>query len=140
MLERLVLSVIKMRGAIVALLIMLILAGVYAGATLSVDAMPDVSPVQVSILTSTGGLSAQEAENTVSIPIENALNGIPGQVELRALADAGVCSVTVVFREKSDPTGARAVAWHRKGIAAVGRRACPGATVHGPGRDLSVRR
>jgi cobalt-zinc-cadmium resistance protein CzcA len=113
MLERLVLSVIKMRGAIVALLIMLILAGVYAGATLSVDAMPDVSPVQVSILTSTGGLSAQEAENTVSIPIENALNGIPGQVELRALADAGVCSVTVVFREKTDPYFARQLVLER---------------------------
>jgi cobalt-zinc-cadmium resistance protein CzcA len=98
MLERLVVNVIRMRGAIAALLVMLLVAGVYAGATLSVDAMPDVSPVQVSVLTSTGGLSAVEAENTVSIPIENALNGVPGQVELRSLADAGVCSVTVVFR------------------------------------------
>ncbi len=113
MLERLVLTVIKMRGAVVALLVMLILAGAYAGATLSVDAMPDVSPVQVSILTSTGGLSAQEAENTVSIPIENALNGIPGQVELRSLADAGVCSVTVVFREGTDPYFARQLVLER---------------------------
>ena len=113
MLERLVLTVIKMRGAVVALLVLLILAGAYAGATLSVDAMPDVSPVQVSILTSTGGLSAQEAENTVSIPIENALNGIPGQVELRSLADAGVCSVTVVFREGTDPYFARQLVLER---------------------------
>jgi len=113
MLERLVLSVIKMRGAVVALLIMLLVAGVYAGATLSVDAMPDVSPVQVSVLTSTGGLSAQEAENTVCIPIENALNGIPGQVELRALSDAGVCSVTVIFREKTDAYFARQLVLER---------------------------
>ena len=113
MLERLVLSVIKMRGAIVALLVMLLLAGIYAGATLSVDAMPDVSPVQVSVLTSTGGLSAQEAENTVCIPIENALNGIPGQAELRALSDAGVCSVTVIFREKTNPYFARQLVLER---------------------------
>jgi cobalt-zinc-cadmium resistance protein CzcA len=107
MLERLVLSVIKIRRAIVALLIMLLGAGVYAGATLSIDAMPDVSPVQVSILTPTGGLSTVEAENTVSIPIENALNGIPGQVELRSLADAGVVSVTVIFKEGTNPYFAR---------------------------------
>ena len=96
-----------MRGAVMALLVLLILAGVYAGATLSIDAMPDVSPVQVTILTSTGGLSPQEAENTINIPIENALNGIPGQAELRSLADAGVTSVTVVFREGTDPYFAR---------------------------------
>ena len=107
MLERLVLSVIKIRGAIVALLVLLLLGGVYAGATLSVDAMPDVSPVQVSVLTPTGGLSAVEAENTVAIPIENALNGIPGMVELRSLADAGVVSVTVIFKEGTNPYFAR---------------------------------
>jgi cobalt-zinc-cadmium resistance protein CzcA len=113
MLERLVITAIRMRGAIAALLVMLLVAGVYAGATLSVDAMPDVSPVQVSVLTSTGGLSAVEAENTVSIPIENALNGVPGQVELRSLADAGVCSVTVVFREKTDAYFARQLVLER---------------------------
>jgi cobalt-zinc-cadmium resistance protein CzcA len=105
--ERLVLAVIKARGAVMALLGILIAAGIYAGATLSIDAMPDVSPVQVSILTSSGGLSVQEAENTISIPIENALNGIPGQVELRSLSDAGVVSVTVIFREGTDPYFAR---------------------------------
>ena len=54
MLERLVITAIRMRGAIAALLVMMLVAGIYAGATLSVDAMPDVSPVQVSVLTSTG--------------------------------------------------------------------------------------
>lgn len=113
MLERIVLSSIRMRGAMVALLVMLIGAGVYAGATLSVDAMPDVSPVQVSVLTPTGGLSSVEAENTISIPIENALNGVPGQLELRSVADAGVVSVTVVFREGTDPYFARQLVLER---------------------------
>jgi heavy metal efflux system protein len=107
MLERLVLSVIKIRGAIVALLVLLLLGGAYAASTLLVDAMPDVSPVQVSVLTPTGGLSAVEAEHTVSIPIENALNGIPGQAKLRSLADAGVVSVSVTFKEGTDPYFAR---------------------------------
>jgi heavy metal efflux system protein len=113
MLERLVLSAVRMRAAVVALLAMLIAAGVYAGATLSVDAMPDVSPVQVSVLTSTGGLSSVEAENIIGVPIENALNGIPGQVELRSVADAGVVSVTVVFREGTNPYFARQLVLER---------------------------
>jgi len=113
MLERLVLWAIKMRGAAVALLVMLLIAGVYAGSTLAVDAMPDVSPVQVSVLTPTGGLSALEAENTISIPIENALNGIPGQIELRSVVDASVSSVTVVFRENMAPYFARQLVLER---------------------------
>lgn len=113
MLERIVLSSIKSRGAMIALLIMLVGAGGYAAANLSVDAMPDVSPVQVSVLIPTGGLSSVEAEHTISIPIENALNGIPGQAELRSVADAGVCSVTVVFREGTDPYFARQLVLER---------------------------
>jgi cobalt-zinc-cadmium resistance protein CzcA len=113
MLERLVFTTIRMRGAMMALLAVLLLAGAYAGATLSVDAMPDVSPVQVSVLTPTGGLSAYEAENTVCIPIENALNGIPGQSKLRSVADAGVCSVTVMFRDGTDPYFARQLVLER---------------------------
>ena len=50
MLSNLVLTSIRMRGAVTALLVMVILAGVSSGLTLSVDAMPDVSPVQVTVL------------------------------------------------------------------------------------------
>lgn len=96
-----------------ALLFLLLAAGTYAASTLSVDAMPDVSPVQVSVLTSTGGLSASEAESTISIPIENALNGIPGQVELRSVVDASVSSVTVVFRENTNAYFARQLVLER---------------------------
>ena len=113
MLAKLVFAAIKMRGAVVALLCMLLLAGIYAGVTLSVDAMPDVSSVQVTVLTPTGGLSALEAENAISVPIENALNGIPGQVELRSVVDAGVSSVTIVFNDKTDPYFARQLVLER---------------------------
>ena len=58
-------------------------------------------------------LAPQEAENTINIPIENALNGIPGQAELRSLADAGVTSVTVVFREGTNPYFARQLVLER---------------------------
>jgi heavy metal efflux system protein len=111
--ERLVLSSIEMRGAVIALLVMLLAAGGFAAARLPVDAMPDVTTVQVSVLTRTGGLSAVEAEAAISIPIENALNGVPGMVELRSMADAGVSSVTVVFRDGTDPWFARQLVLER---------------------------
>ena len=107
MLERLVVASINMRGAVLLLLAMLLAAGGFATARLPIDAMPDVTTVQVSVLTRTGGLSAVEAEAAISIPIENALNGVPGMVEIRSMADAGVSSVTVVFKDGMDPWFAR---------------------------------
>jgi cobalt-zinc-cadmium resistance protein CzcA len=113
MLRRLIVAAIEMRGAVVALLIMLLIAGGLAAARLPVDAMPDVSTVQVSVLTRAGGLSAVETENAISIPIENALNGVPGAVELRSMADSGISSVTVVFQEGTDAWFARQLVTER---------------------------
>jgi heavy metal efflux system protein len=105
--ERLVAASIRMRGAMLALLCMLLAAGAYATIRLPIDAMPDVTNVQVTVLTKTGGLSAVEAENVISVPIENALNGVPGMVELRSMSEASISSVTVVFRDGMDPWLAR---------------------------------
>jgi cobalt-zinc-cadmium resistance protein CzcA len=113
MLESLVAHSIHARGAMVALLIMLLGAGTYAMLDLPIDAMPDVSNVQVAVLTKVGGLSAVETERTVSIPIENALNGIPGVTELRSMSDSGVSSVTVIFNDATDPWFARQLVLER---------------------------
>lgn len=119
MLERLVLTAIRMRGAIIALMVMLLGAGIYAAMTLPVDAMPDVSTVQVSVLTKASGLSAVETENTVAIPIENALNGVPGATEMRSMSDSGISSVTVVFKEGMNPWFVRQLVAERlRGIEA----------------------
>jgi heavy metal efflux system protein len=103
MLEKLVQASIDMRHAMVALLVMLLGAGVYSAAQLPIDAMPDVSTVQVSVLANASGLSAVETERTVAIPMENALNGVPGMTEMRSMSDNGVASVTVVFSDDMDP-------------------------------------
>lgn len=113
MFERLVLASIHSRGAILALLVMLIGAGGFAAYQLPLDAMPDVTSVQVSVLTRTGGLSAVEGESAVTMPIENALNGIPGMDELRSVTDSSVSSVTVVFKDGTDPWFARQLVLER---------------------------
>ena len=107
MLERMVQVSITARGAALALLVLLLGVGVWAAKTLPIDALPDVSTVQVSVLTKAPGLSPLEIERTVSVPIENSLNGVPGQTEIRSVSRAGLSAVTVVFQDDTDVWFAR---------------------------------
>ena len=107
MLERLIHASIRFRGAVVAALVLLLAAGGWAARALSVDALPDVSTIQVSVLTSASGLTPIEIERTVTAPIENALNGVPGGVELRSTSRSGLSAVTVIFADSTDVWFAR---------------------------------
>jgi cobalt-zinc-cadmium resistance protein CzcA len=119
MFEKAVALSIRMRKAIIVLFVLLLAAGGVAARTLKIDAMPDVSTVQVAVLTKTGGLSATEAEERVNVPIENALNGVPGSVEIRSMATSGAAATTLVFRDSVDPWFARQLVLERlRGIEA----------------------
>jgi heavy metal efflux system protein len=102
MLAKIVETSVRLRYAMLALLILLIGTGVYAALRLPIDAVPDISPVQVSVITSAPGLSAEQVERAVTFPIENALNGTPGLRELRSVSRADTSSVTVIFDEGMD--------------------------------------
>src|SRR6478735_4513941 len=93
---------IRLKWVMLVLLIALLGAGGFALKTLPIDAVPDVSTVQVSVLTDASGLSPVEVERTVSFPVEMALNGTPGLVELRSVSRAGLSAVTAIFRDGSD--------------------------------------
>src|SRR3569623_874988 len=107
MLGRLTELSISARGAALALLVLLLGVGTWAALTLPIDALPDGSNVQVSVLTKAPGLSPLEIERTVSLPIENTLNGVPGQTEIRSVSRAGLSAVTVVFNDATDVWFAR---------------------------------
>ena len=77
---------IHVRFFILALLVVLLLGGGAAARYLPIDAVPDVSTVQVSVLTDCPGLSPVEVERTVTFPMETALNGVPQLVELRSVS------------------------------------------------------
>ncbi|MFZ5896593.1 MAG: efflux RND transporter permease subunit [Myxococcota bacterium] len=113
MLKFLVQASIKARGAVFATLFILLGVGVWAARTLPIDALPDVSTVQVSVLTSASGLSPVEIERTVTMPIENALNGVPGAVDQRSVSRSGLSAVTVIFRETMDIWFARQLVLER---------------------------
>lgn len=113
MLAKLVAASIRFRGPMLALLVMLLGAGLYAMRRLSIDALPDVSTIQVSVLTTAAGLSPVEVERTVTTPIENALNGVPAAVEQRSVSRAGLSAVTVIFKDGTDVWFARQLVLER---------------------------
>jgi cobalt-zinc-cadmium resistance protein CzcA len=113
MLSRLVLASIRFRRAVLALLAILLAAGAWAARALPIDALPDVSTIQVSVLTTASGLTPTEIERTVTTPIENALNGVPGGVELRSTSRGGLSAVTVVFADGTDVWFARQLVLER---------------------------
>lgn len=81
------------------LLVVMLGGGGWAAQTLSVDAVPDVTSMQVQILTQAPGLSPIEVERTVTFPIETALNGLPGLTELRSISRPGLSVVTIIFED-----------------------------------------
>ena len=79
--------------------------------------MPDVTNTQVSVLTSAPGLSPVEVEKYLTFPIETAMNGIPGVVEIRSISRTAVSAVTVAFRDGTDPWFARQLVNERLKLA-----------------------
>ena len=111
---------------------------------LPIDAVPDVTNVQVVVLTEAAGLSAEEMERFVTFPVEMGLNGLPELDELRSVTRAGLSAVTVVFKESMDIWFARQMVSERlreieADIPPRVRQAAAGAGVHGSRRDLPVR-
>jgi cobalt-zinc-cadmium resistance protein CzcA len=119
MLNRLVLASIHFRKVVLTVLGVLLGAGAWAAAALPIDALPDVSTIQVSVLTTASGLTPTEIERTVTTPIENALNGVPGSVEIRSTSRGGLSAVTIVFKDNTDVWFARQLILERlRGVAA----------------------
>lgn len=85
------------------LILVLVLAGALAGLvsvrSLSVDAVPDISPKQVMILTQSPGLGPLEVERLVTFPVENALAGAPGLDSVRSVSRFGVSAVYATFED-----------------------------------------
>ncbi|HEY6881774.1 MAG TPA: CusA/CzcA family heavy metal efflux RND transporter [Polyangiales bacterium] len=82
--------------------LLFIIAGVRAALSLPIDAVPDVTNVQVQVITSAPALSPVEIEKYVTVPVERALAGIPHTTELRSVSKYGLSLVTIVFRDGTD--------------------------------------
>ena len=74
---------------------------------LPIDAVPDVTNVQVQVLTNSPALAPQEIERFITFPVETAMSGLPGIEEIRSVSKFGLSLVTVVFVEGTDIYWAR---------------------------------
>lgn len=108
MLTAIVSASIRHRLAVLLGVALLVALGVRAFASLPIDAVPDLTNVQVQVLTTAPSLGALDVERLVSAPVEMALGGTPGVRELRSVSRYGVSAVTVVFDDDVDPQVARA--------------------------------
>ena len=113
MLAAIIRNSIRLKNLMFVLLLTLLAVGGWAATELPIDAVPDVSTVQVSVLTDAPGLSPVEVERTVTTPMELALNGVPWLVEMRSNSRAGLSAVTVIFEEGTDIWLARQVVLER---------------------------
>ncbi len=92
---------------------LLVALGVVAWSRLPIDAFPDVTNVQVMVLTKAAGLSATDVEQRVTYPIEQQMGGLPKVDQVRSVSRAGLSQVVVVFRDGVDPWFARQVVFER---------------------------
>ncbi len=105
MIGAVVAACVRHRWAVVLATLLLSLLGVRAWRALPVDAVPDVTNVQVQVLTAAPGLSPLEVEALVTRPVELTLAGLPRTTLVRSVSRSGVSAVTVVF-EDDFPIGA----------------------------------
>ena len=113
MLGRLVHFALAQRVLVLALAALLVVLGVRAGRDVPLDVFPEFAPPMVEIQTEAPGLSTEEVESLVTVPIETAVNGVPGLMTLRSKSVLGLSSVQILFERGSDVIRARQMVGER---------------------------
>ncbi|MEE9910325.1 MAG: CusA/CzcA family heavy metal efflux RND transporter [Deltaproteobacteria bacterium] len=113
MLEKIIAYTLKKKGMVIFLSLLIIAAGVYSFLKLSIDAFPDVTNIQVEVVSHADGLSAIEIERNVTYPIETAMRGLPDIEQMRSVTKFGLSIVTIVFKDHVDIYFARQLVFER---------------------------
>lgn len=115
MIDSLLRLAIERRYLFLSLILIIVGVGVWSYQKLPIDAVPDITNVQVQINTSAPGYSPLEAEQRITYPVETALYGLPQLAYTRSLSRYGLSQVTVVFEEGTDIYAARNLIDNRLG-------------------------
>lgn len=91
----------------ISIFVLLCLVGVIAWNGLAIDAYPDISDTTVQVVTQVPGLAAEEIEQQITIPVERAVNGLPGLNTMRSKNAFGLSTVVLVFDDGVDDYWAR---------------------------------
>ena len=102
MLERILRFSIRQRWVILALTLGFAVLGIYNYQKLPIDAVPDITNVQVQINTEASGFTPFEVEQRITFPIETAMAGLPALDYTRSISRYGLSQVTVIFHDGTD--------------------------------------
>ena len=101
-LERVLQGSIRHRWLVMLAVLMMALVGVYHARNLPIDAVPDITNVQVQVNTEAPGYTPLEVEQRITFPVETALAGLPKLSGTRSISRYGLSQVTVVFEDGTD--------------------------------------
>jgi cobalt-zinc-cadmium resistance protein CzcA len=118
MLAQLIRITLENRFLVLAGTALMAVAGINAALHLPIDAVPDMTNVQVTVITEAGSLSPVEVERYITQPVEVTMGGLPDVDELRSVSKFGISVVTIVFQEGTDLSRARQLVSERLANAA----------------------
>ena len=135
MMRAIVGSSLRFRFIVVALAAGMMFFGITQLRAIPVDVFPEFAPPRVQIQTACLGLSAADVEQLVTVPLEDALNGIPGLDEMRSSSVPQLSSIELIFKQDTDESFKAGVAlsagWD--GVSLLGGRGRPRSEEQGLG-------
>lgn len=117
MFERLIRFAIEQRIVVMIAVLIMAAVGIYSYQKLPIDAVPDITNVQVQINTAAPGYSPLETEQRITFAVETAMAGLPGLLQTRSLSRSGLSQVTVIFKDGTDIFFARQLVNERLQVA-----------------------
>ena len=113
MIDKLIYFALRQKSLIIIAVVILIAFGVYSFERLPIDAFPDVTSIQVQVISKAPGMSPVEVEQLVTFPLEVEFMGLPKKTELRSVTKLGFSVITVVFEDGTDIYWARQIVLER---------------------------
>lgn len=109
--EQIVSFALRQRVLVLLIAFAVLFFGASSMLKLPVDAYPDVAPTQVKLILKASGMTPEEMESRVTIPIEQNMQSIPNQKIVRSLSKYGLCDITIDFEDGVD------IYWARQQVA-----------------------
>lgn len=113
MIQRIIDFSLNNRLLVLIFWLLVVAIGIDSLSKLPIDAVPDVTNVQVQVLTNSPGLAPEEVERFITFPVETSMSGLPAIEEIRSVSKFGLSVVTVVFLEGTDIYWARQLVGER---------------------------
>jgi len=118
MLTRLIHASVTHRIVVLVCCVVLLLYGIYTASQAPLDVFPEFAPVKIEVQTEAPGLSTEEVESLITIPLENAINGTPGVDVMRSKSVLGLSSVVLLFKENTNIEHVRQIVQERVALEA----------------------